>query len=369
MDKNKFSDLVKKYLAGTATIVEKRYLEAYYEEFHSGKPIETVLSEAQIDSLEAEMFVNIKHQLNEPVVKQLRSYKQYRNYAAIAASLLILISAGLFLRYNMTNNEINETTYAKAGNILKLKLSDGTIVWLNSKSKLTYPQSFKNKSLREIYLDGEAYFEVKKDKAHPFLVHTRNLTTRVLGTKFNVEAYSDTKLIEVTLLEGKVMLTTDEKSATKNHKKIDTLFLKPNEKAVFRSGLLQDKLVAETEININATQDTGLTRQNKLTSFNVLSKHPVINAAIASSWRNGELIFKDEPLENVLASLNRKYNVVIKTNSVLSNCPITATFDNQSIDDVLLEITNQIKRKNVSGVAANGTNIQYKKLGSDYFIE
>jgi transmembrane sensor len=367
MDKKNFSDLVKKYLTGEATIAEKRYLEAYYEELHTGKPIESILSEAQINALEDEMFRDIKYKLNDPPVKQLHNYKQYRNFAAVAASLLILISVGLFVRYQAKNNELYETTYAKAGNILKLKLSDGTIVWLNSKSKLTYPVSFSDKKLREIYLDGEAYFEVKKDKAHPFLVHTKNLTTRVLGTKFNVEAYNDTKSIEVTLLEGKVMLTTDGKLVAQNHKKPDTLFLKPNEKAIFKSGLFQDKLIAEQNTRVAATLDPNLMKPNKSFASNILSKHTVVNAATASSWRNGQLIFKDEPLENVLASLNRKYNVVIKANTVLSNYPITASFDNQAIDDVLLNITNQIKRKNDSG--AIGTNVQYKKLGLDYYIE
>ena len=155
MNKKRFSALTKKYLAGKATNEEKQYLEAYYEELQTGKSIESVLTDKQIADLETEMFNHIKTRVNEPAVRKLQPYQRYRTYAAIAASLLILISATLFIRNQSANADINVTTYAKADNVLKLKLSDGTIVWLNSKSNLTYPNDFNHKKLRELKLKSK----------------------------------------------------------------------------------------------------------------------------------------------------------------------------------------------------------------------
>jgi transmembrane sensor len=367
MDKETFSALVKKYLEGNATYEEKQFLESYYEELSSGRTIENILTETEIDELGKVMYGNILSEIHDPKVKRITFYQQYRQYIAIAASVIILISAAMV--FFMRPEDKSMITYAKPGNILKFELSDGTVIWLNSKSKLTYPESFKDKKLREVYLEGEAYFEVKKDKAHPFLVHTRNLTTRVLGTKFNIQAYSSTKDIEVTLLEGKVMLTTDAHSVQNTRKKPDTIYLKPNEKAVFESGILKSTGVTDPNLATAKAGDTSPVLKTKTANSVALSKFSVADASTSSSWRTGELVFNNEPLENVLASLNSKFNVVIRSAPALSNYPITAQFNDESIDDILVAITNQIKRKPVKGNSSTQTNAEYKKLGADYYIE
>lgn len=369
MDKEQFSALVQKYLEGNATNEEKQFLEAYYEEMDSERTIENILTQKEIDELEDALYGQILSTIKEPKVKPIGINRSYRKYAAIAASLIVLISAALYL-YFRTPGDSSMIAYAQTGNIVKFELSDGTRIWLNSKSKLTYPSSFKNKKLREVYLEGEAYFEVKHDKEHPFLVHTRNLTTRVLGTRFNIQAYKGTSHIEVTLLQGKVMLTTDALSARRDHNKPDTVFLKPNEKAVYAAGSIKNLSLAGDRSGLIAKVNKGQGIQKSgLSDSEALSKFTVPDASVSSAWRNGELIFNREPLENVLASLSGKYNVVIRSAPALNNYPITAEFGDESIDDILIAITNQIKRKEVKDKATGETNAEFKKLGADYYIE
>ena len=370
MDREKFSELVNKYLEGRATSEEKRFLEAYYEELETGRSIESLLDEEQIRVLGAEIFNNIGQETKLNQVKRIPLYKKYTTYVAIAASLLIFISVGIFIKNNGGNLAENQTVYSKAGNVIKLQLNDGTLVWLNAGSKLSFPTSFKGKKRREIFLEGEAYFEVKRDMAHPFLVHTKNLTTKDLGTKFNVQAYNDTKSIEVTLLEGKVMLTTDNAGVKDRKKKPDTLFLKPNEKAVLYAGVLKSSApVVNTNADSNTAPDHRNTPGDTTVQGAVLSKRTLLNAAIASSWRNGTLEFNEEPLENVLASLQRRYNVVISATPALAEYPISGAYMNKTIDDILLDITTQIKRKVIKGNVVSTNNVQYKKFGSNYYIE
>ena len=153
MDKRKFSAIVNKYLRGNATFEEKRFLEAYYEELHTGEQIENIFNDKQIDSFGVEMLNAIKKarlKAKAPV-KPISYFRQYRVYA-VAASLFILISIVLFIRYRHSSASDNQVVYSKSGNVIRLELSDGTIVWLNAKSKLSFPKSFNNKINREVNL-------------------------------------------------------------------------------------------------------------------------------------------------------------------------------------------------------------------------
>lgn len=98
--------------------------------------------------------------------------------------------------------EFNTLVVSRGGEYI-LTLSDGTKVWLNSETELKYPVRFMSNT-REVHVKGEAYFEVKKDSLHPFIVHTPHTNTKVLGTSFNVSAYEDEELTAITLVQGKV---------------------------------------------------------------------------------------------------------------------------------------------------------------------
>ncbi|AKP51597.1 hypothetical protein CA2015_2176 [Cyclobacterium amurskyense] len=139
----------------------------------------------------------------------LRKKGQFRRIAAIAACLMILISFPIYKSLVNTpenTHALPVLTHKENGRGQKSKviLSDGTNVWLNSSSKLSYINGFTD-SIREVFLEGEAYFEVTKDKGKPFIVHTGNLKTTVLGTSFNIRHYPTDAHPTLFLEEGKVM--------------------------------------------------------------------------------------------------------------------------------------------------------------------
>ncbi|EHQ26386.1 FecR family protein [Mucilaginibacter paludis] len=372
MDKKEFTLLVKKYLAGNATDVEKRFVEAYYEEQDSGSSIDDILSTEEIGFTGQEMFQNIHQRLNKlPDTVEVRRFN-WKRYAAVAAMLTAIVSVSIwfFNRNSQSENLAYNNYHTKRGNLSKIILSDGTLVWLNADSKFRCPQSFDGATTREVYLEGEAYFEVAKDKKHPFLVHTRNLTTKVLGTKFNVNAYDSNKAIEVTLLEGKVMLTTGNAGIIKN-KKQDTLYLKPNEKAYFNGDRAMVKILTQRPTALAPQiKDSGANISATVkASYRPLLKIPVENAAISASWRVGHLVFDNEPLQNVIASLSRKYDVSINAKQSLLNFPVSLNLADEPLEEVLLEITKQLKHDSLKGGSKSDGDGQFKKVGSEYYIE
>src|SRR5690606_11228584 len=128
-----------------------------------------------------------------------------------------------------------------AGRKYKIKLSDGTLVHLNAASTLRYPKQFSTHGSRNVYLDGEAYFEVSHDSIHPFFVNTNLLTIKVLGTKFNHSSYTVDSLAKTTLTEGKVAIWKTKDS-------IDTYILKPMEAIIYNRN--QNSL-SKTTTNVN----------------------------------------------------------------------------------------------------------------------
>lgn len=187
------------------------------------------------------------------------------------------------------------------GKRFELQLSDGTTVHLNSGTTLKYPVKFIAGENRQVFLDGEAYFDVTKDKTHPFVVNADNLNVRVLGTHFNVSSYPEDDLTDVVLVEGSVGLhTSNEKfNADKN------TILKPGFKGSFNR------------------------------KDNHIDTKPVITDAY-TSWIKGGLTFRNMSFKNITKKLERRYNVTIETqNTKLANEKFNASFGDEPIEKVL----------------------------------
>jgi ferric-dicitrate binding protein FerR (iron transport regulator) len=229
-------------------------------------------------------------------------FLQNRNWA-IAASLLLLMGLSFFV-YQSSINTITKQYATKPGEHAKIMLSDGTKIWLNAGSRLKYPAKFKGDT-REVYLTGEAFFDVAKDKKHPFIIHTDKMDTKVLGTSFNVQAYPDHATQEVSVLTGRV-----------NVKSIVTqenVYVTPGQKVVFKSK--SNKLQAFTDIPLNSI----------------------------SLWRKNIIVFEDAPLPEVIATINRKYNVTIEIgNKNLNNLKISAYFKELPVEQVVALVCNII---------------------------
>ncbi len=176
------------------------------------------------------------------------------------------------------------------GRYKSIVLSDGTKIWLNSGSRLIFPPVF-SEMRREVYLQGEAYFEVKSDKNNPFYVKTDQFMVRVLGTKFNVQAEEYGEMFTTLLLEGNVTLSTG-RSGTDSE-----TILEPNHLAFLSS---------------------------QLNDFSVV---PVANPEDYITWTKGYLIFKNESIKDVLQKIARYYNVHIEYRTSLKYVRISGKLD------------------------------------------
>lgn len=196
-----------------------------------------------------------------------------------------------------------------------LKLPDGTMVWLNSNTEITYPSAFVSK-YRKVKVVGEAFFDVAKDKKHPFIVNLGNVSVQAVGTRFNIINYKDDSRNSVVLESGKVNLLNET--------------------------LRKDKKVAEMTPGQIALFDK---KETKITITNV-------NTSKYSSWIDGRLIFEEDSMNEVVNKLNHWFNVNIEIRDPEINTYVyTATFQNESLEQILklLKLSAPINYQIISG--------------------
>lgn len=206
---------------------------------------------------------------------------------------------GTELKYNAASG-IQKTVYNEIkipnGKTFNLTLSDGTHVYLNSGSALRFPVNFIKGMKREVYLEGEAFFDVSKDKLHPFIVNANAINVKVLGTKFNVSSYPEDKEVSTVLVEGSVSLHNDAKPDEKT-------MLTPGYKGAWSKA--SDKILLEKV-------DTGL----------------------YTNWMKGELVFKNAAFSSIIKKLERTYNVkIVNQYDELNNIEINASF-NKNVENI-----------------------------------
>lgn len=182
------------------------------------------------------------------------------------------------------------------GQKFQVVLSDGTKIHLNSGSSLKFPITFIKGHYRKVYLTGEAFFEVAKDKLHPFIVQSNDMNVKVLGTKFNVSAYKEDQDINTVLVEGSVQVF--EKNI-------------PNQKSILIPG-----------------EKASWTKSNRQVTINK------VDVSEYTAWMNGQLIFKGMSFKKIAQKLERTYNVsIVNNNKELDNEVFSATL-NQDIDKI-----------------------------------
>ncbi len=247
--------------------------------------------------------ISDKIKLNEPVSRFRYFLSQATKIAAILLLPLMVVSGWLLYNQhdltkkysNLLENkqEQNLTVVAPICARIVVDLPDGSKVWLNSGSELTYPIVF-NSTERRVHLTGEAYFKVKKSET-PFLVSSLGPEIKVYGTEFNVNSYANEDLVTVALAEGKVSLNSDGKEE----------FLKPGQVSAF------DKKSRNITI-----EDTDV--------------------MTFSSWREGKFIFRKTSLSSILRILQRQHNINIQLlNPELGNYRYNMTINNESLEQIL----------------------------------
>ncbi|HBL75793.1 MAG: hypothetical protein A2W90_04640 [Bacteroidetes bacterium GWF2_42_66] len=191
-----------------------------------------------------------------------------------AAVILIAVVSGALLHF-LISGSFKETRYTEIvvpmGQMTQINLSDGSKIWLNSGSVFKYPTEF-DRSSREVFIDGEAFMEVARDKHKPFVVNAEKFSVEVLGTSFNVSAYSSDDRASVTLVEGSVLLRSEDKKWNKT--------LLPGQSAELQQG------------NIPEIDD--------------------VNTDFYTSWKDGRIVFRKEKLDEIAKKMERWYNVEIR---------------------------------------------------------
>lgn len=334
------------------------------EDFPTVEDIQNLLGEMpKMDKQTADdIFMNIlsASKEEESVIEMPERRSNFRKYISIAASVIVLLGIGFFYKqhfsekvaepkFNFKSSDIvlqlengetqilsehNSAQIKDAkGNIVgnqsgdkiayensldpeklvyntikipygkkfHLQLSDGTMVHLNAGTTLKYPVKFIAGGNRQVFLDGEAFFDVAKDKKHPFIVNADELNVRVLGTHFNVSNYPEDAATDVVLVEGSVGMyqSNEEFDALKN------TILKPGFKGSFNK------------------------ENAKISTKAVITD-------IYTSWINGGLTFRNMTFKNIITKLERRYNVtIVNKNEKLANEKFNASFSDESIDKVM----------------------------------
>jgi len=200
------------------------------------------------------------------------------------------------LRYESTKATIAKNTLqVPYGKHFEVTLADSTHIFLNAGSSLTYPVSFAGKEKREVVLTGEAFFKVSKDAEHPFIVNSGDLAIEVLGTEFNVNAYSDESQLYTTLREGSVRVSSPT----------GQILLEPNEQTVY------DK--------------TGSTMQKR-----------TVDVGRFTAWMDNEIVFTSTPFKTILKMLERQHNVNIENQiPEINEERFTARFEQENIEQIM----------------------------------
>lgn len=209
----------------------------------------------------------------------------------IAAGILLVLGMGLAAYYFTRPQLTEQLTFATKNTSGEKILPDGTVIFLNKNSLISYPASFDG-DIREVKLTGEAFFNVKRDEKHPFIIKANGTEIKVLGTSFNVKAYSSN--VEVVVESGKVQ------------------FSKNTQKVLLIKG---DKAVV--------TEGKDLIEKSENTDENILT------------YKTQKLIFEKTSLEQVALTLTEVYGVPVTLSPNLKNCKLTATFEKEKFESIL----------------------------------
>ena len=316
LDKNKIDELLPRYCEGQVTEEERLLVEAWMNESEENRRVakQTHSLYLATDTIHVMKKVDTEKALSR-VKGRITGRKKtmWWEWAQRAAAVLFipLLVVQLVHYWGGDEQELAQMLEVKTnpGMTTSLTLSDGTVVFLNSESRLTYPSHF-NGDTRNVTLQGEAYFEVAKNPEKRFIVSTSHQSQiEVLGTHFNIEAYEKDDKVLATLVEGKIGFIFTQDNVSKK------VLMDPGQKLVYDS--------RDCKVQLYATSGESET-----------------------AWKEGKIIFRNTPLEEGLRMLEKRYNVefIIK-NDRLKGDSFTGTFTNQRLERILeyFQLSSQIR--------------------------
>lgn len=334
MDYSNIEGLLISYYDGKATAEEVREIEAWIKLSDKNKKqameIYTLLlmTEAQ----QVAENIDLDEELSK-VKGHMRESKYHISWWSwmqrIAVFLLIPMAITIFMLCQSRSAPIHTQLYeirTQPGMITSFRLPDSTLVYLNSGSVLKYPSVFTG-NIREVSLDGEAYFDVTKDPTHKFIVSTpQNSKVEVLGTRFNLEAFGNMDEVTTTLIEGKVEFIYQRAGTERK------MIMKPGQKTIYNK--------KNGEILLKST-----------------------NGASELSWKDMKIILDQTPMRDALHMLGKRYNVEFVVNtSKYDKFTFTGKFTEQYVEDILedFKISSQIRWRNVEPI--NNLNKERRQI-------
>lgn len=299
---------IEEVLAGIASPEDAKYVAEWFATEEGSDYLEAAMTQDSelIKNEFADLYVDHdipSKKILEQIRKNIRIKKLKRICFRVAAVLIpVVLIVGLYMQLNSKVDLFGTSEYEEVvvdkGERIQIMFQDGTKVYINSDSKLRYPKKFALNT-REVYLEGEAYFVVAKNKNRPFIVNLSGPAIHVLGTSFNVQDYPENKDIVVCLDEGNINLTlpTEKKYPVQPGERL--VYNKDNQQCTFQKNDMQR----------------------------------------LSMWKQNVIVFKDTPLPEVIKILNRWYNVEFKVEdeNVLKYV-YTLTSDNTLLEKVLMDL-------------------------------
>jgi len=274
-------------------------------------------------ALKYEMSVPVAAEEEEEILEE-RSFHWMRRLlwplAGVAAA-----AGAIFFFMGRQSQEVEavrtaqNTVSTKPGSKSRIQLPDGSQVWLNGDSRITYDESFRG-PFREVQIVGEAYFDIAKDKDHPFIIHANSIDVKILGTSLNIRSYANEKNTEAVLIRGSIEVTLHSSPDKK-------IILQPNEKLVVQNGrsqILQDMPARHKEPEAPVmTLGKAHIQEKDSTAMDIL-------------WIKNKLAFDQEPLEDVARKLERWFDVKVTIKDErLRRGIYTAVFDYENLRQVM----------------------------------
>ncbi len=281
-------------------------------------------------------FEKFLSQIRKPVLKGLPPITIIRKTFKWAAIGLIIAALGSLTTYmvityaGIENQEVYEVKSA-AGSRSTVTLTDGSTVWLNAGSRLTYSRNFGSGS-REVHLEGEGYFNVGDDSGNPFRVITSKLEITALGTSFNVKSYPDENYIQTTLVSGSVKVARSEYGEAERG-----VFLEPNQQITYYLDSEQLVLTTETGTATEEQTETAATgSRGKKSGLERIVLTRGVDPEIFISWKDNRLIFDNETFESIAVKLERRYGarIIIRDEEIKSK-RFKGRFDEITIEQAL----------------------------------
>lgn len=295
-------ELIEKYLGGASSGVEDRLIYEWITESDENmaefRRIKDARDRLGIMAAEADT----QDEARRKVWKKIGRKPARRRMYAVAASVAAVLAVGIFLfgRFGSGVEGDGIAFQTERGQLKEVTLPDGSTVTLNAESKISYIFE-EDRGLRLVFLTGEAFFDVVRDTLNPFVVRTDHMDARVLGTKFNISAYPDSRAVETTIMEGRVALSIH--------------------------GLDADPVEVTADDRATLIKGGGSFRLDR------------VDASLIGQWMDGTLVFREALLGDIAGKLERYYDIPVElSGDGLYNMVYTATFDKGTPVEKILEL-------------------------------